>query len=100
MPKEQSNIKERSRFELKEPQLYKVIMHNDDFTTMDFVVKVLKIVFHKDETTANQMMLTVHKSGKATVGIYTLDMASSKCTRAMQMARDEGFPFKVTYEPE
>lgn len=100
MPKEQSNIKEKSRFELKEPQMYKVIMHNDDFTTMEFVVKVLKVVFHKDETTANQLMLNVHKVGKATIGLYTLDMASSKCNRAMRMAREEGFPFKVTYEPD
>ena len=100
MPKEQSNIKEKSRFELKEPQMYKVIMHNDDFTTLEFVVKVLKVVFHKDETTANQLMLNVHKAGKATIGLYTLDMASSKCNRAMRMAREEGFPFKVTYEPD
>ncbi|MCF0179624.1 MAG: ATP-dependent Clp protease adaptor ClpS [Bacteroidales bacterium] len=100
MPKEQSNIKERSHIEFKEPQMYKVVMHNDDFTTMDFVVKVLKVVFHKDEATANQLMLTVHNSDKATVGIYTLDMAQSKCNWAMRMAREEGFPFKVTYEPD
>lgn len=100
MPKEQSNIKERSRFDIKEPQMYKVIMHNDDFTTMEFVVKVLKVVFHKDENTAHQLMLTVHKSDKATIGLYTLDMASSKCDKAMRMAREEGYPFKVTYEPD
>ena len=79
---------------------YKVIMHNDDFTTMDFVVMVLKTVFYKDEATAHKLMLTVHKQSKAQIGLYTLDIAVSKCQRAMTMARKEGFPFLVTWEPD
>ena len=100
MPQEQTNIKERTKQELKEPDMYKVIMHNDDFTTMDFVVMVLKTVFYKDEATAHKLMLTVHKQGKAQIGLYTLDIAVSKCQRAMTMARKEGFPFLVTWEPD
>ena len=100
MPQEQTNIKERTKQELKEPDMYKVIMHNDDFTTMDFVVMVLKTVFYKDEAAAQKLMLTVHKQGKAQIGLYTLDIAVSKCQRAMTMARKEGFPFLVTWEPD
>lgn len=80
--------------------MYVVIMHNDDFTTMEFVVKVLRTVFFKDEASATQLMLKVHKIGQAEVGIYSLDIAQSKCQKAMRMAREEGFPFKLTYEPE
>lgn len=78
--------------------MYKVVMHNDDFTTMEFVVKVLRTVFHKQEIEAEQLMLTVHRSEKATVGLYTYDIAQSKAQKAMQMARAEGFPFKLTVE--
>ncbi len=100
MAKEQSNIKERTRLSIDTPRMYRVIMHNDDFTTMEFVVDVLKKVFFKKEEVATQLMLTVHKEGKATVGLYTLDIAVSKSQKAMRMARDKGFPFKLTWEPE
>lgn len=100
MPKEQSSIKERQRTDLREPRRYKVTIYNDDFTTMEFVVDVLRKVFFKPEAEATQLMLTVHKEGKATVGLYTLDIAVSKSQKAMRMARDQGFPFKLTWEPE
>ena len=100
MPKEQSNIKERTRQGLKSPDMYKVIMHNDDFTTMEFVVMMLKTVFFKDEATAEKLMLTVHKEGQAQIGLYTYDVAVSKCQKAMRLARDNGFPFKLTWEPD
>ena len=64
------------------------------------MVSVLKTVFHKPEAEAQQLMLTVHKEGKARVGRYTLDMAVSKCQKAMRMAREQGFPFQLTWEPE
>jgi len=100
MAKQQSNIQERRRLSLDYPSMYHVIMHNDDFTTMEFVVEVLKTVFFKPEGEANQLMLKVHKEGKAIVGLYTLDVAVSKSQKAMRMARDKGFPFKLTWEPE
>lgn len=80
--------------------MYRVIMHNDDFTTMEFVVMVLRQVFSKAEAEAEQLMLTVHQQGKATVGLFTLDMAVSKSQKAMRMARAQGFPFRLTWEPE
>lgn len=100
MAKEQSQIKERQRTNLKEPQRYKVIIYNDDFTTMDFVVLVLKQVFFKSEEEANALMLKVHHSDKAVVGIYTYDIAVSKARKATAMAREQGFPLRLTVEPE
>lgn len=85
------------------PQRYNVIMHNDDVTTMDFVVHVLRVVFFKSPEDATQIMLDVHQNGSANVGIYTYDIAVSKVTKAMQLAKDEGFPLRLTiapYDPE
>ena len=100
MAKQQSDVRERTRLSHDLPRMYRVIMHNDDFTTMEFVGDVLRKVFFKPEEEANQLMLKVHKEGKATVGLYTLDIAVSKSQKAMRMARDQGFPFKLTWEPE
>ena len=85
------------------PKRYNVIMHNDDVTTMDFVVHVLRVVFFKSPEDATQIMLDVHQNGSANVGIYTYDIAVSKVTKAMQLAKDEGFPLRLTiapYDPE
>ena len=100
MAKEQSSVRERQRVDLDEPRRYKVTIYNDDFTTMEFVVKVLMQVFFKSQTEAEQLMLQVHHSDKAVVGIYTYDMAVSKVQKATSMAREEGFPLRLTYEPE
>ena len=100
MAKELSNIRERQRTSLREPRRYKVTIYNDDFTTMEFVVRVLVQVFFKSETEAEQLMLHVHRSDKAVVGIYTYDIAVSKVQKATAMAREEGFPLRLTYEPE
>lgn len=80
--------------------MYRVIMHNDDFTTMEFVVMVLKTVFNKQDGEAERIMLNIHNSTCATVGIYTYDIAMTKASIAMSMARKQGFPFKLTVEPE
>lgn len=100
MGKTQYESKQKEKILLKEPDKYVVIMHNDDFTTLDFVVKILKTVFFKQDGEAESIMLAVHSKGSAVVGVYTFDMAKSKCRRAMAMAQEEGFPFKVTYEKE
>ena len=100
MGQQQTNIKEKGRVSLKEPRRYKVIIYNDDFTTMDFVVKVLTTVFFKSETEAETLMMSVHKSGSAVVGIYSYDIAMSKADKATRMARDEGFPLRLTIKPE
>lgn len=100
MAKEQSCIRERQKVDLKEPKRYKVTIYNDDFTTMEFVVKILVEVFYKSEAEAEVLMLKVHHSDKAVVGIYTYDIAVSKVKRATMMARNEGFPLRLTYEPD
>ena len=100
MPQEQSSIKERARTDLREPRRYKVTIYNDDFTTMEFVVKILVTVFFKSEAEAQTLMLQVHHSDKAVVGIYSYDIAVSKVQKATLMAREENFPLRLTYEPE
>ena len=100
MAKEQSQIRERQRTHLREPRRFKVIIYNDDFTSMDFVVMILMEVFLKSEEEANALMLQVHHSDKAVVGIYTYDIATSKVRKATNMAREEGFPLRLTVEPE
>lgn len=100
MPQEQLKIRERQRTNLREPRRYKVTIYNDDFTTMDFVVRVLVEVFFKSETEAQALMLDVHKGGKAVVGVYSYDIALSKVQKATMMARDEGFPLRLTCDPE
>ena len=100
MPQEQSSIRERQRTNLQEPRRYKVIIHNDDFPTMEFVVMVLKQVFFLSEEHAQALMLKVHHSNYAVVGIYTYDIAVSKAKKATNMARENGFPLRLTVEPE
>lgn len=100
MPQEQSNVRERQKNNLKEPRRYKVIIHNDDFTTMEFVVEVLKTVFYLSNEKAEELMLQVHHANKAVVGIYTYDIAMSKANKAINMAREKGFPLRLTVEPE
>lgn len=99
MEQKETSLKEKERTDLREPRQYKVILHNDDFTTFDFVVKVLTLIFFKTETEAQLLAETVHKSGQATVGIYSLDVAASKVRKATRMARQEGFPLRLTYTP-
>ncbi len=99
MSKSQGSLKEKERTDLKEPQKFKVIIHNDDFTTMEFVVEVLQTVFHYDIAKAETLMLTVHKAGKATVGIYSMDIAYTKVRIATNMARQNNYPLKLTCEP-
>lgn len=100
MAREQSNIRERQRTDLREPRRYQVTIYNDDFTTMNFVVKVLVQVFFKSEEEANTLMLKVHHSDKAVVGVYSYDMAVSKVRKATTMAREAGFPLRLSAEPE
>lgn len=92
--------KKQTRDRLMEPERFKVIIYNDDFTTMDFVVSVLKIVFYKTSKEAEKLMMTVHKSGQAVVGIYSYDIATSKVAKATRMAREEQFPLRLTVIPE
>jgi ATP-dependent Clp protease adaptor protein ClpS len=82
------------------PRRYKVIFHNDDYTTQEFVVYVLQRFFHKTETEAVHIMLSVHHKGAAIAGVYTKDVAETKAQQVMDEARDRGMPLLLTTEPE
>lgn len=82
----------------KEPDEYRVILLNDDFTTMEFVVAVIMSVFHKELLDATRIMLDVHRKGKGVVGTYTYDIAATKIKRVHEMARENGFPLKCIME--
>lgn len=100
MEQQQSSYKERERIDLREPRRFKVTIYNDDFTTMEFVVKVLTTIFFKSAADAEALMMKVHQSQSAVVGVYPYDIAKSKVKKATSMARNEGFPLRLTVTPE
>lgn len=83
---------------VKVPPLYKVLLHNDDYTTMEFVVEVLQSVFHKSHAEATQVMLHIHRAGIGVAGIYTHEIAETKVAVVEAMARQHEFPLKCTME--
>ncbi len=98
MAQNQSCVRERQRIDIKEPSKYYVIIHNDDVTTMDFVVMILREVFLYDNDSAVELMLQVHNSGKAIAGSYTYDIAHSKVKMATELAKANNFPLLLTVE--
>lgn len=93
-----SGIKDSQR--TAEPRMYTVFIHNDDFTPMDFVVDLLVEVFRKPVNEAFAIMMTVHRSERGAVGRYSYDMARTKIDKATRMARNEGYPLRLSCEPE
>ena len=91
-------VRERTDQKIKEPKQFHVIMLNDDFTSMEFVVEILVDIFHKDPASAEAIMLHVHKNGRAVVGKYPYDIAVTKINTAMDRAKAEGYPFRLTME--
>jgi ATP-dependent Clp protease adaptor protein ClpS len=83
-----------------EPPLYKVLLHNDDYTTMEFVVEVLMFVFRKPPEEATQIMLSVHHQGTGLCGLFPYELAETKVDTVETLARDRGFPLKCTMERE
>ena len=88
----------KSDQEIREPKQYRVVLINDDYTTMDFVVEVLVHIFHKSAAEATRIMLDVHKKGKGSCGVYTYDIAVTKVAQVHQMARKREFPLKCSLE--
>ena len=85
--------------QLKKPPLYKVLLHNDDYTTREFVVWVLQTVFHKNETDAIAIMSHVHNHGVGVAGVYTFEVAETKVTKTMALAKAQQFPLQLSIEP-
>lgn len=85
--------------ELNEPDWYQVVLYNDDYTTMEFVVYILEHVFHKSEPEATRIMLQVHQQGLGVCGVYTYEVAETKVALVEKLAFKEGFPLKCTMEP-
>ena len=90
----------KDRVEVKKPRKYKVLLHNDDYTTMDFVVMILRDVFSKKNAEAQQIMLNVHQQGMGVAGIYIHSIAEMKITAVHDLAKDFGFPLRCSMEPE
>src|SRR3954447_14760667 len=88
-----------SREKVEEPPLFKVLLHNDDYTTMEFVVWVLESVFNMPEEQAIQVMLNVHLQGVGVAGIYTFEVAEMKVEKTIALAREQEFPLLATMEP-
>lgn len=99
-PDTQEKVLTETREEVKEPPMYRVLLHNDDYTTMDFVVEVLMRVFYKPLEKATQIMLDVHNNGVGVCGIYTYDIAETKVDMVSALARENGFPLKCTMEED
>ena len=93
-------VRTESEEKLEQPPLYRVLLHNDDFTTMEFVVFVLSDVFGLDEASAVRIMLAVHTEGVGCAGVYTYEVAETKAARVMQLARANEYPLLCTVEEE
>ena len=83
---------------LDEPTQYKVLLHNDDYTSMDFVIEILMGIFHKSLQQAEVIMIEVHKAGKGTCGIFTYEIAETKVHQVKELAKSNGFPLLATLE--
>jgi len=90
----------RTKERLKAPPLYKVLLHNDDYTTMEFVVWVLETIFHHDETTATRIMLHVHKNGVGVAGVYPYEIAETRAARVEALARTHEYPLRCSVEQD
>ena len=89
-----------SRKKTATPKKFKVLLHNDDYTTMEFVIFILQHVFHKQASEAEKIMLEVHQKGNAICGIYTFEIAESKALKVERLAVDNSHPLLCTIEPE
>ena len=95
---DEGDVATERRLRTKKPRQFKVVMHNDNYTTMEFVVLVLMRFFHKNETEANHIMLTVHHKGQGIAGIYSKDVAETKVAQVTSFAQDSGMPLMLTTE--
>ena len=95
-----TTIQERDQTRVQQPPMYRVLLHNDDFTTKEFVVQILMAVFHKPMAEATAVMWQVHRNGLGVAGIFTREIAETKVVVTTSLAREAEFPLRVSMEPE
>ena len=88
----------QTKQKLKKPKMYKVLLHNDDYTTMEFVVYILQEIFHRSETDAVQIMLHVHKNGVGVAGVYTYEVAETRVVQVETLAKQHEFQLRCSFE--
>jgi ATP-dependent Clp protease adaptor protein ClpS len=93
-----SAIKERHEVKTQEPKLYNVILLNDDYTTMEFVIQILETLFQKSPAEAFGVMMQVHRNGRGLAGVYTWEVAETKADKVASLAAEAGFPLRATIE--
>ena len=93
-------VVEEAQPKLRKPPLYQVVLLNDDYTTMEFVVEVLESIFHKQPAEAFRIMMMVHTQGKGLCGVYPFEVAETKVDAVLESARSHGFPLRAAMEPE
>ena len=95
----EGDVVTEERTTVKRPRPYNVILHNDNYTTMEFVVMVLETVFHHPTAIATKLMQEVHNKGQAVAGTYSYEIAETKASETIEMARKSGFPLRCTVHP-
>jgi ATP-dependent Clp protease adaptor protein ClpS len=93
-------VLEERRTDVRKTPLFRVLLHNDDYTTMPFVVEILETIFHKSPAEAHRIMLNVHTRGHGVCGVYPFEIAETKVDLVHESAREQGFPLKASLEPE
>ncbi|MBD3791554.1 MAG: ATP-dependent Clp protease adaptor ClpS [Campylobacterales bacterium] len=98
MPKIEEEIE--TSLELEEPRMFRVLLHNDDYTSMDFVVDVLMSIFHKNAMEAEKIMIEIHEKGIGVCGVYSFEIAQTKAEQVRQKAKQNEFPLLATIEED
>ena len=98
--KRQGEVLEKTRQKTDKPKLYKVLIHNDDYTTMDFVVMILETIFNKSPAEAHRVMMNVHIGGIGVAGVYPYEVAETKVAMTDETAKETGHPLRCSMEPE
>ena len=98
-PKDQESVFTQERTDTREPSLFKVLLHNDDYTSMEFVVAILENIFNKSTVEATRIMLNVHNSGLGVAGVYTREICETKLAVVHELAGKNNFPLRCSMEP-